>query len=77
MDDGRWLSVREAQIANEGTLIQQHGYRSVLRDLDLASTPQQASAFSLCTLDSISSASPASTCTQALQLSAFATSAGA
>ncbi len=43
----------EAQTANEGRLIQQHGYRSVLRNLELASTPQQASPVSLCTLDSI------------------------
>ena len=44
VDVGRWHFVTEAQTANQESLIQQHGCRSVLRDLELASTPQQASA---------------------------------
>ena len=44
VDVGRWHFVTEAQTANQESLIQQHGCRSVLRDLQLASTPQQASA---------------------------------
>jgi len=59
------------QKAIEESLIQQHGCRSVLRNLERASTPQQASPVFALYTGQHSSASSATTCMQAIHLPAF------
>jgi len=44
IDVAHWLSVTATQVASKGHRTGKHGYRNVLRDLGLATTPQQASA---------------------------------